>query len=116
MKGRVSKQIKLTHDEFERLQNLVVESEKTMKVYVGYLLELFIDSDTEEQLDFLQPTKSGNYRCVWIDKRIAEKVKEFAVKNDISQNTVIFTAIKRNLNEGKKSFQTLSAGGELVCL
>jgi hypothetical protein len=99
MSERVSKQIKLTDEEHSLMQRRVGDSDSpTQKAFLDSVLDNFLQVQSGiEQVEFLMPAKSGRPRTVWLDKHVIKKMKSFACLRDVSENAVIFTAVKRCL-------------------
>lgn len=97
--SRVSKQIKLTDVEVVQVQALVEDSDSpSQKAYLDAVIADFLDDNKAmTSVEFLLPSKSGQYRTVWIGHTIVKAIKEFAKACDASENAVIFTAVKRQL-------------------
>ncbi|GHG07033.1 hypothetical protein [Thalassotalea marina] len=100
MSPRVSKQIKLTDDEVSELDTLFNNSAwKILKDFTDSILREFLEKN-ESCIEFLIPSKSGVYRTIWVDNEIAYRLKPYSKCNDVSENAVIYTAIKRKLISG----------------
>ncbi|HBU51493.1 MAG TPA: hypothetical protein DIU37_05120 [Opitutae bacterium] len=97
--SRVSKQIKLTDVEVVQVQALVEDSNSpSQKAYLDEVISDFLDDNKLlTQVEFLSPSRSGQYRTIWIGQAIVKAIKEFAHVCDASENAVIFTAVKRRL-------------------
>jgi len=100
MSDRVSKQIKLTDSEFEEVHLMVEASTfNSLKCFLDDALIGFIEEQkTVKKSEFLLAAKSGIYRTVWFDRLVVGAIKVFSDFHDASENAVIFTAVKRRLN------------------
>ncbi len=100
MSDRVSKQIKLTDSEFEKVLDLVSNSSfSSFKCFLDDTLLTFIkEQSTEPRSEFLMASKSGKYRTIWFDDLVVSAIKIFSECHDVSENAVILTAVKRRLN------------------
>jgi hypothetical protein len=99
MSDRVSKQIKLTESEFEKVHSMALKSRfGSLKCFLDDVLTGYIEEQKIVQNpEFLLAAKSGKYRTVWLDDLVVSAVKVFSKFHDASENAVIFTATKRRL-------------------
>lgn len=99
MKGRASKQIKLTEEEYLALNSNAAKLKQTIQSYTNAVLINYIETHIQtEEVQFLMPKKSASYRTLWIAPSVSNNLRAFAKSKDVSQNTVLYTAIKRRIN------------------
>lgn len=97
--ARVSKQIKLTDVELNQVHKLVDHSSQpSQKAYLDEVISEFLqEHKATVDVELLIPSRSGQYRTIWIGGQVVDSIKDFARANDASENAVIFTAVKRRL-------------------
>ncbi|WP_339145184.1 hypothetical protein [Pseudoalteromonas galatheae] len=88
----------MTDTDMEGLSSKVTSNIKLQDVTDKVLANFLLDIDGVDNVEFLAPPKSAEYRTLWITESTARSLVVAAKNQDRSENTIIYTAIKRSIS------------------
>jgi hypothetical protein len=95
-----SKRIKFSDKDYQQFVLLASENTTTLKDWMDTALGGFLEVlQVDEEIDLLAPRLADKCRTVWLRDDLIAKVRLFSKQLLITQNSLIYTALKCTLKD-----------------
>jgi hypothetical protein len=95
---RTTKQVKIGEMDYQACIDLASGLGMSLRQWMDVVLsEFLVRVESENDVSLFAPKRSDKPRTVWFDANLVERLRGLAASLGVSQNSLIYTALKRSL-------------------